>query len=110
MKLVRILSQQCRSSQVCCCHIKERNIHYSPPNFSSYNVRNAPINYPEKSLYVKKHLYDRETHKKYAAAMAFLKAKKRKGVGVFVENIKMISDLMKQGQRPSHIFYAKASF
>jgi hypothetical protein len=54
-------------------------------------------------------LYDRETHKKYAAAMQFLKAKQRKGVGVFVENTKMISDLMKQGHTPSYIFFVKVS-
>ena len=110
MKLARILTQQCRSPQVCCCLVKQRFAHRSAQYFPSQDVRNSPIKYPEKSLYVKKHLYDKETHKKYAAAMSYLKAKKRKGVGVFVENRKMISDLMEQGQTPSYIFYVKVSF
>ncbi|XP_063676630.1 rRNA methyltransferase 3, mitochondrial-like [Bolinopsis microptera] len=107
MKLVKIVTQHCRRSQVCCCNIRQRGVHNSAQNLYRYDGRNAPINYPEKSLYVKKHLYDAKTHKEYADAMSFLKAKRRKGIGVFLENIKMISDVMKQGQTPSHIFYVK---
>lgn len=107
MKLAKLLTQQSKYCQSCYQILSQRSIHTSQ-NLLKYNVR-GPIKYPEKSIYVKKHPYDRETHKKYAAAMANLKAKKRKGVGVFVENINMISDLVKQGLSPSYVFYVKVS-
>ena len=107
MKLAKLLTQHSKYCQSCYQILSQRSIHTSQ-NLLNYNVR-GPIKYPEKSIYVKKHPYDRETHKKYAAAMANLKAKKRKGVGVFVENINMISDLVKQGLSPSYVFYVKVS-
>ena len=107
MKLAKLLTQHSKYCQSCYQTLTQRSIHTSQ-NSLNYNVR-GPIKYPEKSMYVKKHPYDRETHKKYAAAMANLKAKKRKGVGVFVENINMISDLVKQGLSPSYVFYVKVS-
>ena len=74
---------------------------------SSYPRKYDQIRYPEKSFSPKKHLYDLETHRKYAAAMSYLKSKKRRGNGVFVENKGMIYDLLLQGHQPSHVFYCK---
>ena len=91
-----LLANSVDQPRLCQSH---RNLH--KPN------RSFPIKYPDKSLYPKKHLYDQETHKKFNKAMSFLKSKRRKGTGVFVENIKMVIDLINQGQKPSHIFYVK---
>lgn len=106
MKLAKTFTQHSKHCQSCYQILRNGKTHTSSQRLLSYNVKGS-IKYPEKSLYVKKHPYDRETHKKYAAAMAHLKAKKRKGVGVFVENTNMITDLVKQGLSPSYIFYVK---
>ena len=68
------------------------------------------MKYPEKPSFPKKHLYDLETHKKYAAAMSYLKSKKRRKSGVFVENKSMICDLLSQGHEPSYVFYCKVNY
>lgn len=106
MKLAKTFTQHNKHCQSCYQILRNGKTHTSSQRLLSYYVKGS-IKYPEKSLYVKKHPYDRETHKKYAAAMAHLKAKKRKGVGVFVENTNMITDLVKQGLSPSYIFYVK---
>ena len=70
-----------------------------------YVASSSRVKYPSSSNTPQPHRYDPETHRQYREAMAHLKSKKERGVSVFVENRRMVVDLLKQANIPSHIFY-----
>jgi len=63
--------------------------------------------WPDKIIEAREHKHSRDEHKAYLKAMQELKSKKKRGVGVFVENVRLIQDLLKLGHKPSHMFYVE---